>query len=588
MQNKKFLKVFGLGAVALLGLTACGSVTAKPSTYNDALIDTTSYSEKIYNNTARVVFDAIQKGGIGSDVLNEILYLYSVTEFGPYNATVKAAGVEVAEGEITLSEAVTSEEKLASFIKAHKVYWDDSRKESGDTAAAISNSEKERVKAKVQTINDRIAEKMYAKISTGSYSDRHIFSEAKFLSDLKKNLKSVRDPEVGTENLYTGQILPGVEAKDVFKEGGFLNLSNYMDEANTYIVDEIVPEIYRELLNELYVVEENYNTLGRSSARKVNIIEIKNNDKYPSASYYLANALVKELNSTESAPTDVLKRFKEYSAAYIGTSNNSTTQAILNAAKPSAGSADADIFKAFGNDEDITGVYYGATEYGDLAQKYVKMLESKSVDTSAENSFTNSSSYPSYVGLGLQKMDLEEKDYVTSGWFIKNGGLTELPSSIRDRLFNISVASGVKESEEDQQAASRKCTDGVWSEAANENAYVCRINGHNYLKKADRVKGDSIEKDILHYDASSKSYYIIEIEEAVSSSKLNVESNYNYVHLRNASVMENIINEVNKLVAQDSSYSSLATKKYLEAMSIAYHDDSVYNYFLSTYPELFD
>jgi len=51
--------------------------------------------------------------------------------------------------------------------------------------------------------------------------------------------------------------------------------------------------------------------------------------------------------------------------------------------------------------------------------------------------------------------------------------------------------------------------------------------------------------------------------------------------------MEDFINRIGKLVGADSSYSTLAKKKYLKEMNIVYYDDSVYNYFKSNYPELF-
>ena len=590
MPSKKSLKIFGLSAVALLGLTACGgTITAHPSTYKAELIASTEYTDKIYNNVASVVYDAVEKNGIGSDVLNEILYLYAVTTFGPYDATVKAAGVPVALGQITLSEAAADQTKIAAFIKAHKVYWDSDRR---DETADVTETEKARVITKVSTIKERIAEKMYNKISGGSYSDRHIFSEAKFLKELRKNFYNVADPDTaGTDNLYTGTITPDVEPKDVFVNDqgiGYLHLKNYMDEANTYIVDEIMPEIYREFLNELYVLEESESALRNSIARNVNIIEIKYNENYPNASYYLADTLVKELNNPDHPVEDVLKRFKDYSKAYLGTTIDSTTSEILNEAGKNIPETDDKAF-TYNYTGGVVGSYYTGTEYGDLAKKYIKMIEAKTVDTSAENSFTSSGVYPTYVGLDLKKKELDEKDYVTSGWFIKNGGLASLPSAIRERLFNIAVGTSVKETEADREKASRKYVDGHWEEAEGEStSYIVRVNGHNYLKKDVRVKGERIENDILHYDSSSKSYYIIEVLEATTTSKLNPASSYSYTRTRGADVMERIINEANHIVAAGGSYSSLSAKKYLKAMNIQYHDTDVYTYFVNNYPELFE
>ena len=590
MKTKKFIKAFGLSAVALLGLTACGTITAKASDYSEKLITASNYSGDIYHNIHNVVYDAIHKDGIGSNVLEEVLYLYAVSQFGPYDSTVTVGGNPVGFGEVTLADALKSDANLNIFVRAHKAYWDEGR----DPAADASATEKSRVKAKQEAIEEKIAVKMYNKIKDGSYSDRHLFSEKKLLQDLRKNLESVQDPDTASKEQLTVnvQISPDLEPKDVFnisdEKHGVLHRENYQSEANTYIVEKIVPEIYRELLNELYVIDNNYNALGRSYARKVNIIEFKHNSNYPNAAYYLASELVARINeipapNQELTLADLLPTFKNFARASIYPST-STEKEILESAggyeyRPSSIAE--------------VGDYYLGTEYGDLASKYVKMVNTKGeVDTTLENSFTNNGAYPTYVGLDQQRKELQEKDYVTSGWFIKNGGLNSLPSDIRGRLFNIAVANGVKETADEQKAASRTYdyVKGEWKESENENSYVCRINGHNFLKTASRIKGESIERDILHYDSSSKSYYIIEILEAVSSSKLSreEESQHSYIKTRGVDEMEKIINAVNELVAAGESYSTLATKKYLSELAIEYHDDSVYNYFKTNYPELFE
>ena len=52
--------------------------------------------------------------------------------------------------------------------------------------------------------------------------------------------------------------------------------------------------------------------------------------------------------------------------------------------------------------------------------------------------------------------------------------------------------------------------------------------------------------------------------------------------------MEEIVNEITKVVGTGESYSTLATKYFLEKMEIEYHDDVVYDYFEETFPDLFD
>ena len=579
MKNK--IKIAGLSLIALLGLSACSEVIAKPTTYNEKLVTFPEGTQEIYNNAANVVYDAIHDGGIGKDVLKTVLYLYSVTAFGAYDRTVEVGGVTVKLGEVTLTEAVNSEREMATFIKTHKTYWDEGKTEEHEP----TTSEIQRVKAKLKSINDRIAEKMYDKISGGSYSDRHIFSEAEFLKSLRNAMESVANPLDPGVALYSGPILPSVEPEDVF--GNYLHLENYYSSDNKYIIDKIIPDIYEELLNELYLNQETYNTLGRSYARKVNIIKFENNEDYPNAAFYLASQLVKELNTTDPIEAeairnmDILNKFKAYSRAYIGYDLSSDEQAILE----NSGGFIPHIANNNNNNNDDVGTYYEGTKYGDIASKYLKMVNSKFVETDIENSFTSNNTYPTYIGLLQQSIALEEKDYTTNGWFIKNGGLNELPSEIRDRLFNISVANGINE--KDRDANARTYVDGKWVIPSTENGFLCRVNGHNYLKKENRIAGEGVENDILFYDTSSKAYYIVEVVEAASSSKLSLTGDNNYAKTRGEDVMEDFINRIGKLVGADSSYSTLAKKKYLKEMNIVYYDDSVYNYFKSNYPELF-
>ena len=581
MKNK--FKILGLSLVGLMALTACSTseIQAKPTDYNDSLITLPSGQAELYNNVKSVVYDAIHDNGVGSDVLQEVLYLYAVEAFGAYNKQVKVADYDASE-HVTLEEAVKSNSTMtmSEFVKQHKAYWDEGR--TSESLEPASETERLRVVAKYTAINSRFAKKMYEKISGGSYTDRHIFSEAKLLKALRAQLENVADPDLAGIELYEGIIKQEVEPEDVFTH--YLHLEHYMSDANTYIIDEIMPDVYKDLLSELYLLQETYNSLGRSYARKVNIIEFANNSAYPDAAFYLANQLVNEINAAPADfdITNMLQRFQEYSRAYVGVfETGSKEEKII---------VDAGVFEKRDYSATIPELspYYLGTEFGDTGNSYYKLMTTSKNDSSLQSKFTGSNSYPTYVGLAMQRLETEEKDHTTTGWFIKNGGLSSLPSDIRSRLFNIGVANGVKETEADRTAASRTFVNGEWKEAQDENAYVCRINGHNFLKKAERVKGDSIEKDILHYDASSKTYYIIEIEEAVSSSKMSPTSANYYGVTRGKDVVEDIINSIANIVSDAESYGTLATKKYLKEMAIQYHDESVYNYFKTNYPELFE
>ena len=595
MKNKKLI-VLALSAIGILGLTACDEIIAKPNDYDKNLITVEGYTGDIYNNEISVVYDSIRSGNVGSDVLNELLYSYSITTFGYYNRAVSPAP---AEGTITLEDAYKNiiandadKSTAKAFLDAHKAYWtlDEDGNRVDDQAGEFA-----RVEAKWNTIEERIAESLYDAIKGAGYSDRNIFYELKFLRALHVAMENVPDPDaIGFDRtkLYEGILDPEIEAENVFinDEGeGFLHKEYYQSENYHYVEEKLIPTIYRQLLNEQYLLDETYNTLGRSYARKVNIIKIADNKDTPKASDYLMKQLVKEINAAPTGEaiedTDILKVFKNYASIYVGSNLTQEQKDFIN---------NTDLKEVFKDQ----GTYFTATEYGDLMEQYNKIYvapvlpgSEATFDTTAESTFTDSNKYTKETGLELKTRELELKDYTTTGWYIKNGGLTDLPDAVRNRLFNIGVANGVKETADAKAAAERwQKVNGVWEYKIpdGESPYVARINGHNYLKTSSSIDGSSRENDILHYDSSSSTYYIVEIMEASSSSKLSKKSNNSYVELRGDAAMEEIVSEVTKVVATGESYSTLATKYYLEKMNLEYHDDVVYNYFKETYPELFE
>ena len=93
---------------------------------------------------------------------------------------------------------------------------------------------------------------------------------------------------------------------------------------------------------------------------------------------------------------------------------------------------------------------------------------------------------------------------------------------------------------------------------------------------------------MVFYDSSSSTYYIVEIEEASSTSKLSKENDNRYALTRGNATSEEFINEIVEKVATSDTYKTLSTKHWLEEAAIKYHDTVVYDYFKANYPDLFD
>ena len=52
--------------------------------------------------------------------------------------------------------------------------------------------------------------------------------------------------------------------------------------------------------------------------------------------------------------------------------------------------------------------------------------------------------------------------------------------------------------------------------------------------------------------------------------------------------LETYINEIVQLVADNDTYKTLSKKHWLEEMNLKYHDQVVYDYFKSNFPDLFE
>ena len=232
-----------------------------------------------------------------------------------------------------------------------------------------------------------------------------------------------------------------------------------------------------------------------------------------------------------------------------------------------------------------------STEYGSMMKDYRKIQDNLVLtDSSVESSFTGSGAYTIALGKEYKEREIALKTYTTNGWHLKNGGLSSLPDTIRNRLFNLSVASAL-----DAEDGLVDRTDDDWSyeEENSINRYVAKVNGAYFLK-AETVEDSSSNKDLYFYDSGSSTYYFVQIIEAVNPSKLSVDGSGRYASIYkdgenyNDILQETIAREVCEQVAKISSYSGLAKDHWLEQMSLEYHDTTIYDYFKSNYPDLFD
>ena len=127
--------------------------------------------------------------------------------------------------------------------------------------------------------------------------------------------------------------------------------------------------------------------------------------------------------------------------------------------------------------------------------------------------------------------------------------------------------------------------------AGNQNLInvVGKIKDQYFLRNTSRIAGNPVESDILF--ESDGTYYIVLVRDAIRSKNLNKASLADLTGeelTKAAEKLEEYVNEIVQLVADNDTYQTLSKKHWIEKMNIKYHDTVVYDYFKTTFPELFE
>lgn len=596
-------------------LTACSNeIIAKPTDYDNPLVvdsGADTLGSGVANNAMNVIYDAIREGStLSSSLLDEVLHQLAISIFGSYKTTTAEDKVSLKEAAAAVDANETINDNVKQFLESHKSYWIKDNDGNRKVDEISRKREYRRVKETWNRIQDRISEVIYDAIAGGSFNDNlHRFSEEKYLMSLIGSNQNVADP-TNASDIPAGVvlnnkvlILPEIKKEEVFDH--FVHLELLEDEAKgfNYISKQLVPEIYRELLVEQYLFDQSYNTIGRAYAREVNIVSLVTNSKYPLLAGNLMNSYIDTyINTTDpdalaNADIELIAkawRGLDLSPAYTATPTTDADRAanLLHAAGSKNKTYD-DSVKGF-----TTGSYkyWTGTQYGKIIEDLSKVtVDPQTDDTSIHNEFTGSGTVTVENGLSKKINSARLEDYTNDGIFIKNGGLSDLHEDIRTRLFNIGVANALDKNTDPYP--DRFAADGTYSISDKEGNYVCKINGHYYLKPAtserDPVSPENKLNDFLWFDKTTSTYYIVEVTEAVSSSKLSLasEKNYEGIYKDNDigwNKMETISHKVAKVISENDSYKTLSTQYWLKAASIAYHDDVIYDYFVENYPDLFE
>ncbi len=567
-KNKRSLSLLiALGAA--FTLASCDSIEALPNNYNDPIIvNSDETSADVYDNIMGVLYDAISSNK-KDDVLNKFIEIVAKDQFGEYK-------------EIKTLLAENDDAKIKTFVDNHKgayvhtntVTVDGEDKEE-DTYLAekfgvtVDEIRKQRLQNFLDSIEEKINETFYNEITSDSYKD----SDGKFYEErlARAHYAEMYDVDITKTDWNEGFLTPELKKEDVSE---FIHLDD--GRYDDYIEKNIVRSAYKDKLVEQYLLENNYSTLGRAYGRKVNMIKLTRGDKDQDLPEKLLQKFADTYINVETPNVD-FEIVANAWRGFEGLNKDGSAKLFTN------DSAETKLLEASGFTKVVDGsnVYFKETQYGLLQEKIEKAEKAAqggrdgryatTEEKEAYSALTNSYAYTLKKGITVELAKVALEDYTTDGWYVKNGGLTDLPDAIRNRLFNINVSNELDNK----------------NHVESQTDYLKVINGHYYLTPAASETSSNYNY-IIYNDGS---YYLIEVQEAVSTSKLNLTNKDSYVNMYKSTdplFTEEIAHELAETLGTKDSYINNAYASYIEQYSLVYHDSAIYDYFKEKYPELFD
>ena len=579
ISNKLLKGLFALSAGFLLA--SCDPVHALPENHAESIVvnvDGSSIDSK--DNDLLQIYNLVESGK-NEEALNIILRRVAEKKFGTYADFLAAKG------------------DSAPYIAAHKDYFG----EDEHTADRFADF--------VKDIDERISEAFYNEITSGSYNDQDgMFSELKLYNS---KIYDLYDLDAASDVVKKNKFYV---TKDVTKENAFSKLvGKYyttVEGGRGYIEEKIYPEIIKNKIVEAYIYDNNASSLGRAYARKIDYIKVSYEDNFEDlrvmlkafADQYIEDAKGQLDFEIVSGAVKGYSSFDEKGAKLVDAVTKDHESKVYKLLKDTYGVEDT---SENGNcvkiDADITyldaahvlvpaGDYYKETKLGKILVSYKSAEKAEKdgrfatdKDKAELDKFTGEGKSKEY-GLKQKLLSLAKEDYTTDGWFLKNGGATELPSAIRDRLFNIKVANTLDSSKLVEET---KDTLGTYDKDnylrnINDNKLVLPQGAEDYYGKDSEGVEQGPHYNYIYHDVDGKAFYICRVLEAPSTSKFNEKSDQYY---NDALRVERLKRSVAKILGTKDSYIKDAYTDILKDYEdYRFFDTSLFDYLNAEYPDL--
>lgn len=609
-------------------LAACDTVNALPTNYEEPIVNRVGEGEyKLDDNQLGKIWEAIVSGK-AEYIHSELIYEIATSQFGTY-FTSNEEGAEKGIANIS------TDEEIKAFISKHSAVFvregDSKLAGSDDESVIYTKVRKPRFEAFKADIEERLAEKLYGEITSGNYNEKDgRFSELKLALahyfegydiDVLNTDEAWEAGVAKAGDWYKAYITSSIEKEDLDDIKTVVHVARYKN----YLEKKVLRDIYSEKLIEEYVLQNKYSTLGRAYARHASYVKLS----YSNENKVFANKLLRHyakaviVTGSEPAEETVANTWRglqdltfdedgELTGIVPGTNYNSAlaTDFPTTTIEDRLTDEGYDVSKLNATAEEtkvLTYAYIKESKVGELLERYFKACRAvidgsihiaDSKDQTELDSFTGTNAHSRVKGIKEELSKLVLEDYTVDEWGLKNGGFSDLPSGVRDRLFNINVANVVDNfttdividkakgttaadyAEDTTEHLGRYATSGAYS-------YVRYVKEHYYLNKADAQHYDDDHYSYIFDEDNS--YVIINIKDAANSTKLNVDHPKGYASIKSDDPLftENTAREIAKLLGTKESYKSDAYESYLEKYNLKFSDQELYDYFVAQYPDLY-
>jgi hypothetical protein len=559
----------------MLTLASCSTTKIKyPTDYNSTLysdVDTFAADKAVTvveNNKEQYYKNVLSTEGVYKEAVNQIL-LAIASEAHNYDATTKT-GTNV---NAVSSDAIT-------------------------TSSVLDSTTLPTLSAKNENLQNRAKLSMESTSRNGTYAKDNLFYENKFLTSLKENFTlGAGNADVTLNDLNGLLVTPFMTYDNIY--GTDSKNNDNLTRYQYYFKNSLYEDMQINYLTSEYIYNKTYSAIGNSNARNVQVIALtdRSDEQAIGSAKKLLDAYVRDYIKGSGTVTNLVgtdKDFSVLSRLWKGISKDvidgvSTTDkdadlekryGLVNGTRNSTSVVLTDDEKAWLKTNGLIGDDVRQNNYT-LAGKVTKdqdtldkgIADLNKADTTLESTYTGSYTYDIATGVRKAIDDIATKSLVTKGVYLKSDGLSSLPTALKERVFSLDMTTSA-----DDITYMKANPD-----TSKDSITVYEKDGFRYVTKTGTLNGSDTD-NIIYYDSSSKTYYLVRILDVASSSSL---STTNTDSMYSADQKAYFARQIAYAMSTTGTYKTDSAIYWLRRTKISYSDDAFLTYMKTNYKDLF-